>query len=283
MRTVHSLAGKSLERTAEVRESKSGGSFIILNDQIAACEASEMPVGALLGTGILKPPHHPLPFTPAVSSLGLVWMFSSFVSGPLMEHLGLRRLLLLSLLPSALCWLLLAFPLATWVVYVGRVGTCATAGIINTILQPLLAELCQPRYRGFALTLPEIMVSVGLLFTYALPRFLSWQASAALLAAPFLPMFLLMLLVPEVGSAPPPGICDSTCSLFFLSAARRLIKKRNSEHPFSHFICTTYMLSYIFTIMLISLAPLLTVAVLAAEAGQERRGREGSSTPRPFL
>lgn len=154
-------------------------------------------------------------------------MFSSFVSGPLMEHLGLRRLLLLSLLPSALCWLLLAFPLATWVVYVGRVGTCATAGIINTILQPLLAELCQPRYRGFALTLPEIMVSVGLLFTYALPRFLSWQASAALLAAPFLPMFLLMLLVPEVGSAPPPGICDSTCSLFFLSVVRRLIRIKN--------------------------------------------------------
>lgn len=132
-----------------------------------------------------------------VSLLGLVWTFSSFVSGPLMEQLGLRRLLLLSLLPSSLCWLLLAFPLATWVMYVGRVGTCVTAGIINTILQPLLAELCQPRYRGFVLTLPEIMVSVGLLFSYALPRFLSWQVSAALLAAPFLPMFLLMLLVPE--------------------------------------------------------------------------------------
>lgn len=145
-----------------------------------------------------------------------------------MEQLGLRRLLLLSLLPSSLCWLLLAFPLATWVMYAGRVGTCVTAGIINTILQPLLAELCQPRYRGFVLTLPEIMVSVGLLFSYALPRFLSWQVSAALLAAPFLPMFLLMLLVPEVGSASSPDyLCDCVCLIFLIFSLSRLIKIRN--------------------------------------------------------
>lgn len=80
MRTVHSLAGKSLESTAEVRENKGGGSFIILNDQIAACEASEMPVGALLGTGILKPP------TPLPPSLHPC----SVVAGPRVDVLELR-------------------------------------------------------------------------------------------------------------------------------------------------------------------------------------------------
>ncbi|XP_042223410.1 facilitated trehalose transporter Tret1-like [Homarus americanus] len=132
-----------------------------------------------------------------VSSTGLAGMAGNLCAGTLMETLGPRRLLTVLLLPATVFWLLQAFTPSLAMIYVGRLGGSMLASIITTITCPLLAELLEPDYRGLLCSLPELMVSAGLLLGYLQAHQLSWQVATAVSAVPLLPLCLLTLAVPE--------------------------------------------------------------------------------------
>lgn len=120
------------------------------------------------------------------------------LAGPVAEHVGPRRLLVITMFPVAGFWLLQAFSPYLWLLYLGRGLLASTATVTFTIVQPLVAELCPPRIRGLASVLPELFACVGLLASYLLASLLPWDMATAVSAAPFLPLSLMILLVPEV-------------------------------------------------------------------------------------
>ena len=74
---------------------------------------------------------------------------ANMITGTLMELLGPKRLVTIILVPGAALWLLLAFPPSRALLYVARIGLGFLMGVANTGVQPLTAELCEPRIRGF--------------------------------------------------------------------------------------------------------------------------------------
>lgn len=100
--------------------------------------------------------------------------------------------------PVAGFWLMKAYGPCLWLLYLGRALLGISATVVYTVLHPLIAELCPARIRGLALVLPEIFGCVGMLLSYLLAYFLSWEAATAVSAAPFVPLSFMLLLVPEV-------------------------------------------------------------------------------------
>ncbi|XP_042878787.1 facilitated trehalose transporter Tret1-like [Penaeus japonicus] len=117
--------------------------------------------------------------------------------GFIAEHAGPRRLLIIAMFPVAGLWLLQAYSPYLWLLYLGRCLLSITSTVTFTVVQPLLAEFCPPGIRGLALALPELFGCAGLLLAYLLASLLPWDMATAVSAAPFLPLSLLILLVPE--------------------------------------------------------------------------------------
>lgn len=120
------------------------------------------------------------------------------LAGSVAEHVGPRRLLVITMFPVAGFWLLQAFSPYLWLLYLGRAFLASITAVMYTVVQPLVAELCPPRIRGLASVLPELFACVGLLASYLLASLLPWDMATAISAAPFLPLSFLILLVPEV-------------------------------------------------------------------------------------
>ncbi|XP_063588632.1 uncharacterized protein LOC134765775 [Penaeus indicus] len=158
-----------------------------------------------MATAISAAPFLPLSLmvllVPEVTSLSLMFIMGFVVSplaGFVAEHVGPRRLLVIAMFPVSGFWLLQAFSPYLWLLYLGRGLLASTATVTFTIVQPLVVELCPLRIRGLASVLPELFHCIGLLASYLLASLLSWDMATAISAAPFLPLSLMVLLVPEV-------------------------------------------------------------------------------------
>ncbi|XP_066947277.1 facilitated trehalose transporter Tret1-like [Macrobrachium rosenbergii] len=132
-----------------------------------------------------------------VSLQGMVGMFTSLVSGHLVEYFGPRKLLLMCLLPTFGLWMLMAFTPYLSLLYISRVGLSISTYLIKSFFQAYIAELCQPRIRGAIAALPEIIIAIGVLATYTLANFFSYEFVTAVLSAPFLPLFIIVIFIPE--------------------------------------------------------------------------------------
>ncbi|XP_064117186.1 facilitated trehalose transporter Tret1-like isoform X2 [Macrobrachium nipponense] len=133
------------------------------------------------------------------SMMGLTLIVACFITGPLDEIIGPKRLLSLILIPLAGCWLLQAFTPYVSLLYVGRGLTVFFGAMITTLLSPLLAELCDTKHRGMVVSFSEIMLDLGLLGSYILAKFLSWRLATAFSALPF---FILVVITPFVPESP---------------------------------------------------------------------------------
>ncbi|XP_063588613.1 facilitated trehalose transporter Tret1-like [Penaeus indicus] len=119
------------------------------------------------------------------------------LAGTLGEHVGPCRLLFLAMFPVPVFWLIKAYTPWLPLLYVCRAALAISTSILCTMVQPLIAELCPAEIRGLAGTLPEVMGCAGILLSYVLAYLLPWDVATAVSAAPFVPLVLLMLLVPE--------------------------------------------------------------------------------------
>ena len=117
--------------------------------------------------------------------------------GSIGELIGPRRFLLL-LLPAAMgSYALQAFTPTLSLLHLGRVLNGIIYGLVNTLIQPLVTEICEPSVRGTANVLPEIITTVSILYSYMLAHFLPWRIATALCGAVLLPTWILTLFVPE--------------------------------------------------------------------------------------
>lgn len=132
-----------------------------------------------------------------VSLMLVVGIGVSPAAGALAEALGPRRVMFLAMAPVVGFWLLQAFTPYLALLYVGRTAASVSASMVCTMVQPLVAELCPTRIRGMASTMPEVMSCAGVLLGYVLAYLLPWDVATAISAAPFLPLSLAILFVPE--------------------------------------------------------------------------------------
>ncbi|XP_068219940.1 facilitated trehalose transporter Tret1-like [Palaemon carinicauda] len=132
-----------------------------------------------------------------VSSSGIAAMFSTLFSGALVEYAGPCRVCSFLLLPAALGWVMMAVSESLPWIYIGRIITGGVGFMLTTIIQPLLAEMCTADVRGLLSSLPEIMVSVGMLLIYILARFLDWESATLVCGVILFPINAALLFVPE--------------------------------------------------------------------------------------
>ncbi|XP_045613415.1 facilitated trehalose transporter Tret1-2 homolog [Procambarus clarkii] len=132
-----------------------------------------------------------------VSCAGVMAIFSTAASGMLVEAVGPCRLLGFVLLPATIGWILMAATDSLPWIYVGRVVTGGVGFMVTTVAQPLLAEMCTADVRGLLSSLPEMMVSVGMLLVYVMARFLDWQNTTLVCGLLIFPVSVAVLFVPE--------------------------------------------------------------------------------------
>ncbi|XP_053645567.2 facilitated trehalose transporter Tret1-2 homolog [Cherax quadricarinatus] len=132
-----------------------------------------------------------------VSCAGVVAIFTTAGSGFLVEAVGPCRLLSLVLLPAMVGWIFIAATESLVWIFLGRIITGGVGFMLTTVAQPLLAEMCTADVRGLLSSLPEMMVSVGMLLVYVLARFLDWQSTTLVCGLLLFPVTVGVLFVPE--------------------------------------------------------------------------------------
>ncbi|XP_076031043.1 facilitated trehalose transporter Tret1-like [Oratosquilla oratoria] len=132
-----------------------------------------------------------------VTLRSLPGIFTPVVAGTLMEVIGPRRLLTFCLPPTILLWFLLAFLPSKAMFYGGRFVLGALLAFIKTIVVPLASELVSPEIRGSLGSTQRIYLSLGLLTMYIMAKYLSCSTATAICAAPLVPIFAMVMFVPE--------------------------------------------------------------------------------------
>lgn len=125
-------------------------------------------------------------------------MFTNLPSGLLMDYFGYRRLMTICLLPVSASWFMQALTTSKTFLYIGRIIGGMGLMIFTTLVPPLIVELLEPSYRGLLGCGPELVVATGMLLAYLMAAFLHWKLVTILSALPFIPIFFLSLMVPEV-------------------------------------------------------------------------------------
>ncbi|XP_059621623.1 facilitated trehalose transporter Tret1-2 homolog isoform X2 [Phlebotomus argentipes] len=121
----------------------------------------------------------------------------SFASGPIMDILGRKTALLISILPLVGGWTCIALAQSHLLLLIGRVVCGVAVGLISAPVQVYIAEIAEPRLRGVLIGAPFVAYSVGILFIYGLGAALHWRAVAW--CAIILPTisFLAVIFAPE--------------------------------------------------------------------------------------
>ncbi|CAB3360090.1 Hypothetical predicted protein [Cloeon dipterum] len=121
----------------------------------------------------------------------------SLLSGPMMEHLGRRNTLMITICPKVIGWLCIALAQSHILLLVGRSFTGLATGMSAPPALVLLAEIAEPKLRGFLTGAPSTSFSMGILLVYALNAVLPWKTVA--LCAMMLPFVALAIFffVPE--------------------------------------------------------------------------------------
>ncbi|XP_076050070.1 facilitated trehalose transporter Tret1-like [Oratosquilla oratoria] len=115
----------------------------------------------------------------------------------LIEVLGPRRLLLVTLPPSIITWILMSLVHVKAMIYVGRVLLGFSGFIFTTVIPPLLAEITSPGLRGSVTMFFQMQLAFGILVMYVLAKFCSWQWATGACAIILTPIFMGLLFVPE--------------------------------------------------------------------------------------
>ncbi|XP_076030738.1 facilitated trehalose transporter Tret1-like isoform X2 [Oratosquilla oratoria] len=119
------------------------------------------------------------------------------MTGILMEVLGPRRLLSLTVMPTVVVWILMAYVPSKVVLFVGRVLIGIFSGSVSTTVSPFTTELTSPQVRGMLGSVRKVFGSAGNLYIYITAAFLPWQLATALNAAPLLLTAVLFFFVKE--------------------------------------------------------------------------------------
>ena len=95
-------------------------------------------------------------------------------------------------------WALLAYTPYLSILYFARISSGFLYGMINTLVPPLIAEISEPKIRGFALVTPELFLGIGALLGYMQANFLDWRIATIVQMAPIIPTLIILPFLLEV-------------------------------------------------------------------------------------
>jgi len=104
--------------------------------------------------------------------------------GILMSKLGRRFSMILSVGPALLGWILIAAAVNLPMLVAGRVFAGACAGLASQSIPPYVSEIASAELRGTLGTVFQLMVTIGILLSYAIGAVLCWQWLAVVSLAP---------------------------------------------------------------------------------------------------
>ncbi|XP_066603064.1 facilitated trehalose transporter Tret1-like isoform X1 [Prorops nasuta] len=133
-----------------------------------------------------------------VVSIVSVGSACSMMIGFFFDHyFGRRKLLMLSMIPFSLGWLLIAFALTSVDLTIGRYLVGFGEGIILMVAPAMLSELAPIKYRGSATSCNAFSLRLGVLITYVIGAFLSMKLHALIHFGISIVYIFLLRAIPE--------------------------------------------------------------------------------------
>lgn len=133
---------------------------------------------------------------PTASLVTISLPLGSFVVGPLMDVFGRKKICLASCIPGLISWAMLIFANSIKMVYAARV-IAGISGGLSTVGIVYISEITHPEIRPMLLCFNSIFVSLGILLTYCLGVWLSWDKMAIVFLILTACIFILLFSIPE--------------------------------------------------------------------------------------
>ncbi|XP_012260702.2 facilitated trehalose transporter Tret1-2 homolog isoform X2 [Athalia rosae] len=123
--------------------------------------------------------------------------FGALLSGPLMDAIGRRGSLQLSVIPLAVGWIIMGLAPSIAGIIAGRLVSGVGVGIVIVPSQVLLGEIADPKLRGALVGTPFAAYSAGILLVYALGAKFIWKTVAFYALVPLVLGIVALSLCPE--------------------------------------------------------------------------------------
>lgn len=116
--------------------------------------------------------------------------------GPLVDSFGRKKICLLSLVPCAISWIILMFANSVTMIGLARM-IAGFAGGLSTASVIYISEITHPQIRPMLLSFNSTFVSLGILVTYCLGLWLTWNKMAIIFFIFNCCLFFALLFLPE--------------------------------------------------------------------------------------
>ncbi|KAG8319913.1 hypothetical protein J6590_081053 [Homalodisca vitripennis] len=100
--------------------------------------------------------------------------FGCLLSGSLLDALGRKRTITLSLAPMIIGWYLMSAATAVYMIYIGRLLMGLGSGMLGSPARVYTGEITQPHLRGMLAAVASVGVSFGVSLQYLIGSFLPW-------------------------------------------------------------------------------------------------------------
>jgi facilitated trehalose transporter len=120
----------------------------------------------------------------------------SLIVGPLMDLFGRKKVCLISSIISIVSSIILVVANSVAVIYIARVTAGFSSGL-SSVSIVYISEITHPQIRPMLLCFNSVFVSLGILITYCLGMWLTWNQMAIIFLFLNSCILLILLLVPE--------------------------------------------------------------------------------------
>lgn len=120
----------------------------------------------------------------------------AFIVGPLMDLYGRKNICLISIIPSIISSIILILANSVTMICIARV-IAGFAGGLTTVGLVYISEITHPQIRPMLLCFNSVFVSFGILMTYCLGVWLTWDKMAIAFLALYASIFIMLLFIPE--------------------------------------------------------------------------------------
>ncbi|CAN1843209.1 Sugar transporter ERD6-like 5 [Linum perenne] len=124
-------------------------------------------------------------------------MIGAVMSGRIADCIGRRGLMAFSEAFCIIGWLAIAFSQVPWCLDAGRLLVGYGMGLLSYVVPVFIAEITPKNLRGAFTTVHQLMICLGVSFTYLIGSFVSWRILALIGAVPCMIQLLGLFFIPE--------------------------------------------------------------------------------------
>lgn len=123
--------------------------------------------------------------------------FGCLMGGIFMEKFGRKLAQLIGCIPFIIGWILISIASNLSFILIGRFLTGFCSGWLGASVFVYIAEISDPKYRGFLLACTSLGISTGIFLAHLLGTFISWPMTAAICTILPVFSFIVQVLSPE--------------------------------------------------------------------------------------